>query len=87
MIITDGRPKVVLVYITDSTSAIKGTGVPVASIKEDAGMGTTVSYYRAGMSLMMVGRAMLLVCHRARRSNGDLMIRGGHSMRVEEPKQ
>ena len=74
-------------YITDSTSAIKGTGVLVASIKEDAGMGTTVSYYRAGMSLMMVGRAMLLVCHRARRSNGDLMIRGGHSMRVEEPKQ
>ena len=87
MIITDGRPKVVLVYHRFNISH-QGTGVLVASIKEDAGMGTTVSYYRAGMSLMMVGRAMLLlVCHRARRSNGDLMIRGGHSMRVEEPKQ
>ena len=74
MIITDGRPKVVLVYHRFNINH-QGTGVLVASVKEDDGtMGTTLSYLRAGMSLMMVGRAMLLVCHRPRRSNGHLMI-------------
>ena len=73
-------------YITDSTSAIKGTGVPVASIKEDG----YDSELLQGWYVTDDGRPGYAACMsqgKEKQCNGHLMIRGGHSMRVKEPKQ